>query len=190
MILDKGYNSGGKYAASFRRKPTQSYSIWSAMITRCYNNKVQQDHPTYVKCYVCKEWLDFQNFAKWFEDNYVIGFQLDKDLRVINNKCYGPEFCEFVPSQINSLLLDSKNARGELPIGVTYNKKLDKYEAHCSGDKGQRRIGRYNDPGLAFQAYKAVKENFIKEQANKYKSQISIEIYNNLMNYQIQENIL
>lgn len=36
------------------------------MLQRCYNNK----QLSYFDCEVCDEWLCFQNFAKWYEENY------------------------------------------------------------------------------------------------------------------------
>ena len=40
----------------------------------------------------------------------------------------------------------------------------------------------------AFKAYKQAKESFIKEQAEKWKSQIDIRAYNALMNYEVSIN--
>ena len=46
-------------------------------------------------------------------------------------------------------------------------------------------LGYFNTEIEAFNAYKKAKESFIKEQAEKFKSQIDIRAYNALMNYQV-----
>lgn len=81
-------------------KPIKSYAVWESMIRRCYDEKLHKRLPTYKDCTVCEEWHNFENFHKWFQDNYIEGFELDKDIRVQNNKLYSPETCMFVsPSE-------------------------------------------------------------------------------------------
>ena len=60
----------------------KSVSIWLDMMSRCYCEKFHRKYPTYNDCFVCKEWLTFSNFYKWFKDNYIEGYQLDKDILV------------------------------------------------------------------------------------------------------------
>ena len=62
-----------------------AYSTWASMLNRCYNPKYKEKHPTYVGVTCCEEWLLFTNFDKWFKDNYIKGYQLDKDLLVKDN---------------------------------------------------------------------------------------------------------
>ena len=50
------------------------------MIIRCYSNNYHQREPSYKECSVCEEWLNFQNFAKWWYINYFEEGDLDKDL--------------------------------------------------------------------------------------------------------------
>lgn len=60
-----------------------------------------KNKPTYEGCTVCDEWLYFSNFKKWFDENYIEGFQLDKDIIIRGNKVYSPQTCCFVPKEIN-----------------------------------------------------------------------------------------
>ena len=46
--------------------------------------------------------------------------------------------------------------------------------------------GVFNTELEAFRAYKVAKESFVKEQAEKYKSQIDPRAYNALMNYTVE----
>lgn len=72
------------------------------MLNRCYNEKCQEKHPSYIECTVCDEWHNFQVFAKWHEENYINGFHLDKDIRIKGNKTYSPSACSFVSQSDNS----------------------------------------------------------------------------------------
>ena len=71
------------------------------MIIRCYSNNYHQREPSYKECSVCEEWLNFQNFAKWWYINYFEEGDLDKDLLVKDNKIYSPKYCCILPKQIN-----------------------------------------------------------------------------------------
>lgn len=81
---------------------THAFSIWRAMLRRCYYEPERR--PWREGQTVAPEWHDFQNFAEWFEANYPQDgkpYQLDKDLRISNNKVYGPEACGFVTQAEN-----------------------------------------------------------------------------------------
>ena len=47
-------------------------------------------------------------------------------------------------------------------------------------------LGLFNTEIEAFNSYKTAKEAFVKEQANKYKSQIDQRAYNALMSYTVE----
>ena len=61
-------------------KIIKSYDVWHSMIERCYSKKSHKKRPTYIGCKVHKEWLYFSNFKKWFDENYIEGYELDKDI--------------------------------------------------------------------------------------------------------------
>ena len=64
-------------------KTTPVYRAWHGMLFRCSTKNTQE---TYNDCSVCEEWLRFSNFKRWFDENYIDGFQLDKDILVKGNK--------------------------------------------------------------------------------------------------------
>ncbi len=115
---------------------------------------------------------------------------LDKDILCKSNKIYSLENCVLVPNWINSLFVKSDARRGKYPIGVSYDKRKKKYEAYCSVNGKQIRIGRYNTIEEAFNAYKIVKENEIKRIANDCVSKGFItkdsRLYNAMINYQVE----
>lgn len=95
------------------------YTVWLGVLMRCYNKRVHDLQPTYIGCSICDDWKSLTKFKEWFDDNYVEGYSLDKDLLVNGNKVYGPNTCAFIPPDINNLLTESTAIRGSCMIGVT-----------------------------------------------------------------------
>lgn len=69
---------------------------------------------------MCKEWHMYENFYKWFKDNYIEGFSLDKDIAIEGNKEYSPTACAFVPQSVNSLFAHPETPVVEKYIRGTY----------------------------------------------------------------------
>lgn len=76
--------------------------VWYSGLSRCYDKNFQINCPSYIGCSFIKLWHNCSNFEEWFDENYVDGWHLDKDLKVYGNKLYSPETCVFVPNIINS----------------------------------------------------------------------------------------
>jgi hypothetical protein len=144
------------------------YSRWGAMLKRCYSEKFKSENETYTHCSVCNEWLIFSNFAKWFEDNYSDGYDLDKDIMVKGNKIYSPSTCLFVPKQINSLVQDRQKQRGALPEGVFFHSKNSKYIAQVRIDGKKIHIGSYQCIAEASAAYALAKNKEITRKCEQY----------------------
>nr|DAJ60328.1 MAG TPA: hypothetical protein [Caudoviricetes sp.] len=186
-ICGVGYLGFGKYKSREGRKITKSYQTWASMINRCYG--YSDKNKSYEVCEVCEEWHNYQNFAKWYEDNYyeVKGevMQLDKDWLVRGNKVYSPETCIFAPQKINALLVKcvSKKKGKNLPIGVMKDGK--KFRAECV-TKDKPYLGSFDTVEEAFQAYKEQKEQYTKEIAEQYKNKIPQELYEAMYNRKIK----
>lgn len=195
-ICSIGYIGEGKYPQSNKKGKTPQYHHWFAMIQRCYNNKRLEKFPSYKGCSVCEEWHNFQNFAKWFDENYyeINGEQmaLDKDILYKGNKIYSPQTCIFVPQRINNLFTKNNNKRGDYPIGVSWDKSKNKFISLChiynsSTHKSTTvTIGRYDTSKEAFYAYKEFKENYIKQVADEYKPYIPQKLYNAMYRYEVE----
>lgn len=189
-VFNIGYLGEGRYNASINRKSTKCYDIWQGMLIRCYDSKFIQKYPTYERCRVHESWHNFQTFAEWVENNYykIEGqrMELDKDILCKGNKIYSPDTCVFVPQRINLLFTKRDSIRGNLPIGVVYDKSRGKYKAYCNMNGQQKHLGRYKTPQEAFQVYKNFKENYIKEVAEEYKEKIPTKLYNALMSYEVE----
>jgi hypothetical protein len=186
-----GYIGEGNYGVTINGITTKIYNSWKSMLMRCYNVKYLNKFPTYVKCSVIDEWHNFQNFAKWYDENYyeITGERmcLDKDILIKGNKIYSPKTCIFVPERINNFFLKSDAARGELPIGVRLQKNTCRYSAMCSKEDGKSAQLKYcNTPEEAFYIYKNYKEELIKQIAEDFKGEIPKKLYDILINYKVE----
>lgn len=190
-----GYLGEGKYKPKENGKHTKVYKTWKSMLGRCYDTKIQEKNPTYKNCSVTEEWYNFQNFGKWYSENYyeIEGERmcLDKDILIKHNKIYSPETCIFVPNTINSLFVKCDKSRGESVIGTT-PRKNSKYEAQCwlinpkTGKSKNEYLGRYDSQEKGFEIYKYYKEKNIKQVADYYKSLIPQKVYDALYDYEVE----
>lgn len=186
-----GFIGKGKFKTKDKNgKNTKCYDTWVRMLQRCYDPKYQEKNPTYKGCTVDKRWHNFQNFAKWYYENYYeFGnderMELDKDILNKGNKVYSAETCVFVPQFINKLFIKRDVTRGDLPIGVTKHK--DKFKAQLNKGNGKAiYLGRYTTSEEAFQVYKNAKEDYIKEVAENYKLQLPHRLYKAMMKYEVK----
>ena len=192
-----GYLGEGKYKVSENGKRTRVYDTWYRMLERCYSEKYHEKEPAYIGYKVCEEWHNFQNFAKWYKENYyeIEGerMHLDKDILVKGNKIYSTETCIFVPHRINVLFTKRQNDRGESVIGTSPTKN-GKYQVHCNlinpetGKSKCEYLGICETQEKAFEVYKEFKERYIKKVANYYKDKIPSKLYDSLYNYEVDIN--
>lgn len=158
------------------------YRRWQSILERTsplYNRKAYEN----VK--VCEEWLTFSNFKKWFDENYVEGFAIDKDLLSLpNNKIYSPQTCCFIPRIINNAI---KKYPTDKQIGI-YLISDGRYRVVLSAYSKQTLVGYFNSLEDAQLAYKLAKEKYIKELAIKYfkEGKITERVYYALLKYQVE----
>lgn len=180
-----GFNSGGKYKSKTNGKPTKSYQAWYNILERCYNPKFHLMHPTYIGCVIADEWRDYQDFAEWFEGHEYsgLGYQLDKDLLIPNNKIYSSNTCRFVPRELNTLLTDRSLNRGALPQGVTLFKESGKYLADIRINGKKKHLGLFVHLQDACDAYILAKEAYVKQKALEWRGRIDDDVFEVLMNW-------
>lgn len=185
-VYNTGYFGVGQYSSRDKNgKQTRCYKIWKEMIGRCYCPKVSE-YNNYGGngVTVCKEWLNFQNFADWYYNNcYNESFVIDKDFLVKGNKIYSPNYCCFIPKEINTAITWRFQCRGNTPIGVRI--KNNKIIAQINYMNKKKHIGTFSTIEEAFRAYKKEKETCLKEYANKYKNILPKQVYNAIYNYKI-----
>lgn len=180
------YGVGINDVANVWTTNNKAFSLWRSMLSRCYSEFYQRREPSYIGCTVCDEWLVLSNFIKLFDENYIEGFELDKDIIKKGNNVYCPEYCTFVPREINSLILRRQKWRGKYPIGVYFDKRKNKFRASLNYKNKTFFIGHFDNEKYAFYAYKKEKEKLIKEVAVKFKNIITKEAYEALLKYEIE----
>lgn len=122
IVCGIGFTGIGDYRASENGKHSKKYICWRNMIYRCYDNSEhnKSKNPTYKGCTVCDEWHNFQNFAKWYDDNYPTDgcdYHLDKDIKINGNRVYSPHSCMFVTKAENTIKASAKSYEFISPIG-------------------------------------------------------------------------
>ena len=180
---------GTKYPVSEGGRDTKDYALWKRMLERCYSDVYKKKNQTYIGCEVSDNFKYYEYFYEWCNKQIgfdVKGWHLDKDLLIKGNKVYSENSCVFIPPEINTLLIKRAASRGEYLIGVTWCKTKKAFVAQVNKNKGkQEHLGLFTTEIEAFNTYKQAKETFIKEQAEKWKSQIDTRAYNALMNYEV-----
>jgi len=142
-VYGVGYNGIGNHATYENGKMTLVYSIWTAMLRRCY---VKGSYPAYDGCTVAEVWHSFQNYADWYVVNYVNGYHVDKDLLVYGNKIYSPDTCLFVTQELNNLFSKGANVRG-------WSMCHGRYSARINIDGAFSSLGTYDTKEEAHSAY-------------------------------------
>lgn len=190
MVFNKGYLGNGKYKSQINNIRNPVYDIWHSILERCYHENTIQRFPTYKDCLVSDEWLNFQNFALWYENNiYQIPEEkmcIDKDILYKHNKLYSSETCCIVPNSINMLFTKVDRIRGDYPIGVSLNKNTNRFLAKCKSNNKTVFLGEYTTIQEAFNKYKNYKEAEIKRLAELYKNYIPQNVYDAMMAYQVE----
>ena len=184
-IFGIAYMGEGDYAAGKDFKKSMTYSVYTKVIKRCYDNVLHEKQPTYKDCTVSDAWLCYNTFAEWYEkhDFYGLGYDLDKDLLVRGNKLYSAETCTMLPVEINRALAGNPlNDTGF--YGVT--KKHNRYQSRCTVANGERKyLGSFLTPEEASAAYVKAKEDYIHSLAEKWYGKIEERAYQALMNWTV-----
>ena len=181
---------GVKYPSAINGVKTKEYMLWHSMLKRCYSDSFKKKRPTYEDCKCSENFKSYEYFYEWCHKQIGFdneGWQLDKDLLFKGNKVYSEDSCVFIPSEINTVLIKSTASRGEYLIGLCWDKAKNAFKAQVRKNKGKsEHLGLFKTEIEAFSAYKKAKEAFVKEQANKFKSQIDPRAYEALMNYKVE----
>lgn len=160
---------------------SKALSRYRTIKRRCSTKKA------YIDCYMCDEWAnDKELFIKWFETNFVEGFEIDKDIIKKGNREYSPSYCRFVPRPINEVIRADKVKPNGIPQGVHFDNERRKYRAGVSVFGKVKKLGRFDDLKSAMNAYKIAKERYIKTLANKYRDVLGNDVYSSLMRWEVE----
>lgn len=166
------------------------YILWNSIIRRSYSDVYHKDKPTYKDVEVCDRWKRFSNFAEdivripFYEKCITDEYELDKDIIGGDLRIYSPETVCFIPRSVNIFFSRNTKKQSDLPTGITFNKRLNKYVASCNiGGKNTQHLGVFGSIEEALVVYKKTKQELLKTLANSLKGEIDDKVYNKLLNY-------
>ncbi|MFB5708183.1 hypothetical protein [Acinetobacter radioresistens] len=182
-VCGVGYTGVGPFKTKANGEHTLVYKKWHSMIHRCYDQKYIARSPTYEGCTVHKNWHNFQNFAEWYTNQkyYELDYQIDKDWLIEGNKIYSADTCVLSPRELNSLVRGHKREDSSVPIGVSYNKREERFKAYIRIDGHLKYLGSYNNADEASEVYQRHKKQQIKQKALEWRDKIDNRLYEALM---------
>lgn len=134
------------------RQPCPAYATWRDMVQRCVDVDYKKKHPAYAGASVWAGWQRFMAFRRWWLDNYVEGWEMDKDLLSGAYKIYSPATCIFIPQWLN-LFIKEPVTPSRLPKGVFYEESRGKYKATLKHLNTTMNLGRYRSVAEARDAF-------------------------------------
>lgn len=140
-VYGVGCIGDGKHKPTSGRRKTKAYSTWCGIIDRCYSSNDKESYRWYGDCSVSDEWLNFQNFADWYESQINANrecFDVDKDILIHGNRVYSEDACMLVHKDINYLF--TCRSESDLPAGVCYDKLANGYRSNCYHSGVEHRI--------------------------------------------------
>lgn len=189
LVQGVGVYEPGPFRASIEHKSTKEYNLWVAMLSRCNpNGAVQLVRPTYDGCTIHPDFIHFQDFAAWCQNQVgfdVQGFSLDKDLLVPGNKVYGPDTCCFVPVAVNNLLIYKQTTYSKYPPGVSYKRDSEKFQAALKVDGKSKYLGVFDTPQQASIAYQVAKLKEVRRKAEQFKDVVDVKVYTALLELEL-----
>lgn len=160
-VLLKGQAKSCKMCKGFstplyvRNHANRLYHTWSGIIQRCKGNCTSHEYYFEKGISVCKEWLDFDMFAKWaIENGYGPGLEID---RIDSDRDYSPDNCRWVTHKKNSR---NRKARSNNTTGTPgvqprkYRSGRIVYRVSIETDDGRVNVGTFEDLDSAVAARK------------------------------------
>lgn len=142
--LGVGTTGYGPYS---RASSPRAYCAWLGMMDQCYNPRSPKHAAAAARgVAVCGEWLDFQNFAAWYEANtYDCPLPLAFTRLLDHEPLFSPETCRIVPRELLAAATVSARGHGGLPGGVfrtsgTPRSRATRYRS-ISTSRGEHRKG-------------------------------------------------
>ncbi len=196
LIYGQGFNDRTKPSKQ-NGKHLKEYLIWRAMICRCYSEYSLRIKPTYERIEVCENFKSYSYFYEWCQTQ--IGFKkehfvFDKDILDPTGTTYSESNCVSIPQALNKLLTLRQRDRSKYALGVlkTNGKETLFKSVLNTGERNSRTYSKESFLTVeeAHQDYLKRKKEFICEQAEKYKLDLDVRVYQALLKFNLEERIL
>ena len=162
-------------------KIKKSYTVWREMLRRCYDKSYEYKKLSYKNCTVCDEWLCYETFERWFDENYYEcndKLELDKDLKYKNNKVYSSENCILIPYKINNLFINCFKGNDNIGVSKRNDLKTKPFCAYININGKLKNLGYYKTKEEAQSVYFEYKNKILKEYITNYKKYLPTDTYN------------
>ena len=145
-------------------------------------------YPAYYGiCTVCNEWLNYQNFAEWYESHYYYipneRIHVDKDIKFKDNKMYGSNTCILVPQKINEIFHRSRPKTIDSDLPETIKRYAKGYQVSFRGES----LGVYPTIKECLEKYNTKKIDYIRELVNGYGNKMPDEVREILLGWKPEE---
>ena len=177
-VYGVGYLGLGDHATAYDGVPNLAYSVWKGVLRR---TSTSYGKATYVDAMVAPEWLNFQNFADWFEVHFKDGYSIDADLKRVHGKAklYSPKTCCMVPKWLSSYYNNvgtngADAAVGVRPAGNGYSVEISDFR---EGTSSSYYGGTFKTYDRAFEVFHKLREqmNFLA-QMRAYKEGLTLDL--------------
>ena len=162
----------------------QELALYNNMKQRCNNKK------GYENCVIGKTWeKDHEKLYTWYRNNYYTlpdgePINIDKDILIPNNRIYSEDTCLLVPERINKFFINIHGTKKNgMPVGVTLDKKSQKYKASIYKNKKSIKLGTYGTPQEAHDAWRKAKIEHLLELIEHYKDIVPSEVTEAMMQW-------
>ncbi len=186
----KGFIRGVAINDTQFSKAEKSVQCWLDLLRRCFpkSEHERKQCQSYKGIVFYKPWLKFSNFKVWFDENYIEGYVLDKDLLSNGEKAYSPCTCCFIPRDLNNLLQTEHKSNQKKGCKRFFNKSKDIFEPKMCINGKTTSLGKCSSEKDAIEVYKKEKKKLINKTAKEYfdKGLISEKIYNSFLIYKVR----
>ena len=171
-------------------KSEQSVKCWLDLLRRCFPKSEHEKRQcqSYLNVKFYEPWLKFSNFKLWFDENYIEGYVLDKDLLSNGIKMYSPSTCCFIPKELNNILQTERKSSRKIGCSRFFNKSKGIFEPKMCVNGRTTSLGKCYSETEAIELYKKEKKKLIDKTAKYYfaKGLISEKVYNSFLNYVVR----
>lgn len=191
-LLGVGVNDFTQSIQNIDGKIIWQYRLWANILYRCYKGDKCLGYRNNT---IDEKWLSFNSFYDDiskipFNERYEThSYQVDKDILSKGLHHYSNDTVCFIPQQLNKILTLRTNARGQYKLGVSLDKKSNKFRAQINKNGKRYVIGWYDNQDDGYIAYCNAKNAYIHVIANQYKNDIDIIVYNKLIRFDINDYI-